>query len=140
MTYVAVAFLLILGFLGAIQLIAARKPGARALAEKLAPHQGWIGVVGVTLGAIYLVRMLLHGWIDALGVVPVSALTALAGALLLIGLGAIFGLGVLKRLGNVGEKLDPLVARIRPFQNTLGVAALGIGTWMLVQNVLGLTI
>ena len=140
MTYAAVALLLILGFLGALQLIAARKPSATALAETLAPHQGWIGVVAFVLGVIYLVRMLLHGWVDALGVVPVSALTALAGALLLIGLGAIFGLALMKKLTSAGGKLDALVARIRPFQPTLGLVALGVGVWILVQNVLGIAI
>ncbi len=140
MTYVAVALLLTLGFLGAIQIIAARKPSATELANKLAPHQGWIGVVGLVLGAIYLVRMLLHGWIDLLGFAPVMALTAMAGALLLIGLGAIFGLGLMKQLGAAGSKLDALVARIRPFQATLGLAAVGIGLWMLLQNVLGFAI
>jgi hypothetical protein len=140
MNYVAVSLLLVLGFLGAIQLIAARKPSATALAKSLAPHQGWIGVVGFVLGVVYLVRMLLHGWFDALGIVPVSALTSLAGALLLIGLGAIFGLALMKKFSKAGEKLDALVARIRPIQSTLGVAALGVGAWMLVQSVLGLAI
>ncbi len=138
MTYVAVALLLVLGFLAAIQLIAARKPAAKGLADKLAPHQGWIGVVAFVLGVVYLVRMVLHGWLDALTVVPVSALSAMAGALLLIGLGALFGLDIMKKLG--GEKLSALVARIRPVQSTLGVAALGVGAWMLVQRVLGLAI
>ena len=140
MTYVAVALLLVLGFLGAIQLIAARKPSAKDFAEKLAPYQGWIGVVGMVLGVIYLVRMLLNNWFDVLGVAPIAALTALAGALLLVGLGALFGLSVLKQFGTASAKLDGLVARMRPFQATLGVAALAVGAWMLVQDVLGLAI
>ena len=140
MTYLAVALLLTLGFLGAIQWIAAHKPAAKDLAAKLAPYQGWIGVVGVVLGAVYLIRMLMHGWLDALTIVPVSSLTAMAGAVLLIGLGAIFGLALLKQVGGVGEKFDALVTRIRPLQSTLGLCALGVGAWILVQDILGLAI
>lgn len=140
MNYLAVALLLTLGFLGAIQLIAARKPAAQRLADRIAPFQGWIGLTGVVLGTVYLLRLLLGGWFDLLGVAPIAAVTSLAAALLLIGLGGIFGLALAKQLGDAGTRLDTLVARVRPFQNTLGLAALGIGTWMLLQNVLGIAI
>lgn len=136
MAYISIALLLVLGFLGAIQLIAAKKPEAKGLADKLAPYQGWIGAAGLLFGAAYLLRMLFGGWFTALSYFPVLALTSLAASLLLIALGALFGVALLKQFGGEekAKKVEPLLMKLRPMQGTLGLAAMGVGAWFLVQN------
>lgn len=142
MFYVTIAVLLVLGFLGAINLIAARKPEAKKLAAKLAPYQGWIGAGAAIWGVYFLIRWFGYG-IEGLSVVPVLSLTSLAAALLLIGLGTIFGLGIFKQFVKAEaprEKLDTLVGKLLPMQSTLGLAAIAVGAWFLVANLFNIYI
>lgn len=142
MPYVSIALLLVLGFLGAIQLIAARKPAAKGLADKLAPYQGWIGAAGFAWGAFFLVRMLMAGALSALSVVPIMILTGIAASALLMVLGAMFGVALLKQYGGEAkaEKVEGLLTKLRPLQGTLGLAAMGVGAWFLIQNMFALYI
>ena len=143
MAYITIALLLVLGFLGAVNLIAAKKPEAKALADKLAPYQGWIGAAGAVWGVIFLLRMLLSGGFGfLLEYAPISTLTALAGGVLLILLGALFGVALLRKLGG-DDKADQVEARLtklRPIQAKLGLASMGLGAWFLVQSVFNIAI
>jgi len=63
-------------------------------------------------------------------------LTWLAVSLLLLGLGLLCGIGILKtfiKAPAATEKLDLAVARLAPFQGMLGVAAIAVGLWTVVD-------
>lgn len=136
MAYITIALLLVLGFLGAVNLIAAKKPEAKALAAKLAPFQGWIGAGGLVWGVIFLLRLLTTGGFGImLEIVPVLTLTSLASAVLLILLGALFGVQLLRKLGGEAKaaQVEAKLSKLRPFQAKLGLASMGLGAWFLVQ-------
>ncbi|HZE97945.1 MAG TPA: hypothetical protein VE981_13030 [Planctomycetota bacterium] len=134
MEIVTFAALLVLGVVCASNLIIARKPEAKELIAKVAPYQGWIGAVSALWGAWWIVRWILN--IGALKAAPVIMLTWLAVSLLLLGLGLLCGIGILKtfiKAPAATEKLDLAVARLAPFQGMLGVAAIAVGLWTVVD-------
>ncbi|MDJ0976126.1 MAG: hypothetical protein QNJ98_16825 [Planctomycetota bacterium] len=143
MAYITIALLLVLGFLGAVNLIAAKKPEAKALADKLAPYQGWIGAAGAAWGVFFLLRMLLSGGLGfALEFVPILTLTSLASAVLLILLGSLFGVALLRKLGGdaKADQVEARLTKLRPLQAKLGLASMGLGAWFLVQHVFRIAI
>lgn len=130
-------WLAMLGVLGAASLIIARKPDARSLIEKLAPYQGWIGALSALWGLWGIVSAVLHvRWLEF---VPVYWITYLADAVLLAALGLLLGVGVFKSFikdGAANAKLDQVIARLAPYQGTLGLVAIGVGLWMVVSGLL----
>ncbi len=129
MHYVYLAVLFLLGVLGASNLIIARKPEAKELIAKLAPIQGWLGVVGFGLGVWWLVISILNAWFGVLHLVPIAVYIAL---------GLLMGIGVLKtfiKKEEVTGKLDACVLKLTPFQGILGLTAIGLSVWALIQIV-----
>lgn len=137
MAYLSIALLLVLGFLGAIQLIAAKKPEAKGLADKLAPYQGWIGVAGFAVGVFGLIRTLPHIG-TLLEFAPIQGIVSLAACALLIVLGAMFGVSILRQFAGASsaDKVEAKLAKLRPMQGMLGLASMGVGAWFLVLLVL----
>ena len=134
MEIVTFASLLVLGVVCASSLIIARKPDAKELIGKIAPYQGWIGAVSAIWGAWWLINWLLHAGVMLKA--PIIGITWLADSLLLLGLGLICGIGVLKtfiKAPAATEKLDQTVARLAPFQGMLGLAAIAVAVWTVVD-------
>ena len=134
MTILTVALLIVLGFLGAVQLLAARKPEVKKIADALAPYQGWIGVAGFAFGAYFLIRLLLNQWFTLLEFAPLTAIVAMAAALLLIVLGAMYGISIFRQFAGEEKaaKVDGLLARVRPIQGGMGLAAMAVGVLVLI--------
>lgn len=134
MMYVSIALLLVLGFLGAIQLIAAREPRAQKFADKLAPYQGWIGVAGFAFGAFYFIRMLTSGWFTMLEFAPFAAIVALSATVLLIVLGAMFGVAILRQFAGEekAQKVEGLLTKLRPMQGAIGLASIACAVLILI--------
>jgi hypothetical protein len=130
-------WLVTLGVLGASALIIARKPNAKELIAKLAPYQGWIGAVSALWGAWGIVSAVLSlGWIAHW---PILWATYLLDAVLQFSLGLILGIGVLKTFiknPTAGAKMDQTLAKLAPHQGRLGLAGIGVGTWMIVAGFL----
>ena len=130
-------WLALLGVLGASSLIIAKKPDARELIAKLAPYQGWIGAVSALWGVWGLISAVLSlGW---LAVAPLYWVTFLANSALQLALGLLLGVGILKTFiknPQANEKMDTTIARLAPFQGTLGLVAIGLGVWMIVAGFL----
>jgi hypothetical protein len=126
-------FLALVGVLGAANLIIARKPQAQELIGKIAPYQGWIGAAAAVVGAWSVLWSLMS--IGTLAVAPMWWLTGLAAALLQLALGLLLGVGVLKsfiKSEQANEKLDQTIAKLAPYQGTLGVIAIGLGAWTML--------
>jgi len=140
MGWVAAIWMIVLGVLGASNLIIARKPEAKELIAKLSPYQGWIGAISALWGAFLTVWILIHiGWISFSGLAALFWFTVLAEGLVLLGLGLILGAGVLKTFIKQPEavaKMDLAVTRLIPLQGTLGLVAIGLGLWGIVASII----
>lgn len=135
MGFIGGLWLVILGALGAASLIIARKPGAKALLDKFAPYQGWIGAVSALWGVWIVISAILSiGWLTA---APVYWATYLATGAVQLTLGLLLGVGVLKTFikdETAQTKMDQTIARLAPRQGALGMAAMGLGVWMVVAG------
>ncbi len=129
------AWLIALGMLGAASLIIARKPEAKQLIDKLAPYQGWMGAVSALWGVWTVISAILNiGW---LSVAPVYWATFLAVGIVELGLGLLLGINVLKQFikdNQARERMDQTIVRLAPKQGALGIAAMGLGVWMVVAG------
>jgi hypothetical protein len=130
-------WLAILGILGASNLIIARKPDAKEMIAKLAPYQGWMGAVSAIWGGWGIVRSVLTlGWLAHW---PIYWATSLGDHVLQFGLGLLLGVGTLKTFiknPQANEKMDQTITKLAPYQGTLGLAAIGLGIWMVVAGFL----
>jgi hypothetical protein len=135
MGLLAAIWMIVLGVLGAANLIIARQPQAKELIGKLAPYQGWIGAISALWGLWITIWSLLN--IRWLHVAPLLWLTFLAEGLLLLCLGLLLGVGVLKtfiKQPKAAESMDLAVTRLTPYQGTLGLIAIALGIWGLIAS------
>lgn len=127
--------IIILGVLGASNLIIAKQPNAKGLIDKLQPIQGWLGVVSFVWGI----------WLVIQGVLNISALSsflilmiqyfATAGCVLVLGF--LLGLGILESFTKSPEKklkLEKLASTLSPWQGILGLLCIGLGVWGLLSQ------
>ena len=130
-------WLALLGVLGASSLIIAKKPDAKELIGKLAPYQGWIGAVSALWGVWYVISAVLNlGWLAHW---PIYWVTYLADGVLQALLGILLGVGVMKTFvkdAAAQAKMDETVAKLAPYQGTLGIIAIILGIWMVVSGFL----
>ncbi len=130
-------WLAVLGILGASSLIIARRPDAAQMIAKLAPYQGWIGAVSALWGVWGIISCVLNiAWMTSF---PIYWFTWLADSVLQALLGLLLGVGVLKTFikdPTANQKMDETITKIAPFQGTLGLAAIGLGIWMVVASFL----
>jgi hypothetical protein len=130
-------WLAVLGILGASSLIIAKKPDAKELIAKLAPYQGWIGAVSALWGVWGIISSVLNlGWLTHF---PIYWVTFLGDSVLLFALGLLLGVGVLKTFiknPEANAKMDQTIAKLAPYQGTLGLIAIGLGVWMVVAGFL----
>lgn len=139
MGFIAGIWLLVLGVLGAANLIIAKKPEAKELIGKLAPYQGWIGFVSMIWGVWVIIHAVLNiGW---LSLVPIWWISYLASGVIQLLLGVLLGIGVFKsfvKQEQAVEKMDQLVAKLAPYQGTLGLIAIGLGAWTIIAAIMWL--
>jgi hypothetical protein len=126
------AWLIVLGILGAANLIIAKKPDAKALIDKIVPYQGWFGAASVFYGIFDVISSV--GAMGMMGVKPPIGLIwwimYLANGLLQIALGLLLGVGVLKTFikdATAQQKMDQTIVKLAPYQGTLGFIAIGVG-------------
>jgi hypothetical protein len=135
------AWLLVLGILGAANLIIAKIPSSRDLIAKMAPYQGWFGALSVFYGLWETFSA-----ITSMGLMAVHPpfglifwVLYLAQALLQIALGILFGVGVIKTFVKQPQavaKMDQLVMKLAPFQGILGLIAIGVAIGFIVIDLL----
>jgi len=137
-------WLLVLGIMGAANLIIARLPQAKDLIGKMAPYQGWFGVASVFYGFWEVVQCVLN--MGLMAVKPPFGLVFwvlfLANGLLQVALGILLGVGVAKTFvkdpGAV-DKMDRTVLKLAPFQGILGLLAIAVAIGFIVVDVVFLS-
>lgn len=129
-------WLIVLGALAVPNLIL-RKPELKSVLTKIMPYQGWIGAISVFWGAWAIISSILH--MSLLAHWPIWWITWLATGVVTLAVGLLLGVGMVKTFVKneaAQSKLDLTVSKLAPYQGTLGVAALGLGVWCIVANIL----
>ncbi len=133
MNYLFFFLLILAGLIAMSGVIAAKRPDARAVLDKLVPFQALIGVALLGMSIVFVMVTPFGALIK--GITKGFAFTgALALIQLLTGivLGFLFGLPMLARLGGNHAKAQELAAKVAPFTVLLGMVALGGGIFGLL--------
>lgn len=129
--------LILLSFIAVPSLILSKKPNAKELLDKIAPYQGWIGLIFCFWGIWGIVTAVLNmGWITS---APIWWGTLLAGSVVEAGLGFMLGYGMINKLlfsknEEAKQKAEEIRAKIAPKQGKLGLLGLAVGVWMIVAS------
>jgi membrane protein insertase Oxa1/YidC/SpoIIIJ len=138
MLWVTAIWLALLGVLAAPNLILSKKPNAKEYLDKLAPYQGWIGVVSAFWGIWGIISFLrMMSWY--IKVWPIMGFTYLAVSIVLLLLGFMLGLAVIKgfvKNESAQAKMDSMREKLAPKQGLLGIVAIGLGVWMIIANLI----
>ncbi|WBU88916.1 hypothetical protein [Cellulophaga omnivescoria] len=131
--------LILLGILAAPSLLLSKKPNAQELLDKITPYQGWIGLAFCIWGVWGIISCILR--LGILTTSPIYWITWLAVNVLLAALGFILGYGMINKhlLAKNEEakaKGEVLLAKLRPLQGKLGMAAIALGIWQIVTSIL----
>ena len=131
--------LIILGLLAAPSLLLSKRPDAKELFDKVAPYQGWIGLVFAFWGLWGIISCILS--LGLIGILPIYWLTWLLVSVVEAGLGFILGYGLINRYvlsknEQAAEKGKQLLAKLIPLQGTLGIVAIALGLWQIVASIL----
>ncbi len=130
-------WLAILGILGAATLIVSKRPDAKEAIDKLVPYQGWIGAVSAIWGLWGVISAILN--LNWLTIVPIFWITFTASAVLQLALGILLGVGIFKTFvknPEANRRMDQTVAKLTPYQTKFGLAAIGVGVWMVVVSIM----
>ena len=127
--------LIFLGLLAIPSLVIAKKPDAKALFDKVAPYQGWIGLIFAVWGVIDLIRCLMN--ISFLSIVPFFWILWLAVSVVTAALGFILGYGlinkyVLSKNPAAAAKGEATLKKLLPLQGVLGLAAIALGIVLII--------
>lgn len=128
--------LILLGLLAVPSLLLSKKPNAKELFDKVAPYQGWIGVVFAIWGVWGIISAVLG--IGLLATIPVYWVTWLLVSVVEAALGFILGYGLiakhaLSKNAAAAEKGEMLLAKLTPLQGKLGIFAIILGIWYFVS-------
>ena len=133
--------LIILSLIAVPSLILAKKPNAQELLDKVAPYQGWIGVVFCFWGVWGLINLVfLLGWLgDFYGII--SWVTWFLYAVVETTLGFILGYPLivkhlLSKNEEAKEKGAQLLAKLVPLQGKLGLLGIGVGIWCIICSII----
>jgi hypothetical protein len=130
--------LIFLGILAVPSVLLSRQPNARQMLDKVAPYQGWIGVVFCVWGIWALISAVLN--VALLSVMPIWWLTWLATGGVTAALGFILGYPVITSLmgsnAQAKAKATQLLIKLAPLQGRLGLVAIGLGIWGVVAALL----
>lgn len=131
--------LIILGLLAIPSLLLEKKPDAKEWFDKIAPYQGWIGVVFAIWGLWGIISCFLNiGWISHW---PIYWITWLLVSVVEFALGFILGYGLiakhaLSKNEQAAEKGEQLLAKLIPWQGKLGIVAIVLGIWQIISSIL----
>lgn len=131
--------LIILSILAVPSLILSKRPDAKQVLEKIAPYQGWTGLVFCFWGVWGIIQAILH--LDWISVWPIWWITWTAGSAVEAVLGFMLGYGTIAQyvFGNNEEakkKGEALLAKLAPIQGKLGIVGIIVGLWTIVASII----
>lgn len=131
--------LIILSLIAVPSLILAKKPDAQELLNKIAPYQGWIGVIFCIWGVWGIITAFLHiGWLTS---APIWWITLLAGSTIEAILGFMLGYSLIQKYAlskneKAKEKGAELIIKLNKMQGKLGIIGIGVGIWMILASIM----
>ncbi len=127
--------LVLLGIVTAPCILLSKKPNAQQRLDKIAPYQGWAGIIFLLWGLFGVIFSiinikLLTGW-------PIWWITLLAGALVELVLGFVLGYNllnqyILSKNETIAAKCGEIIAKLRPMRNKLGLIGIAVGIWTII--------
>jgi hypothetical protein len=131
--------LIVCGLLCVPSLLAQKSPQAAEQMKKLAPFQGWIGLIVAAWGAWGVINGILTlGWLASW---PLWWATNLSGNVLCLFLGIILGYGMIQQfaLAKANDaakaKAEEFYKKLVGMQSTLGIVGIILGLWVLLYNI-----
>jgi hypothetical protein len=132
--------LIILSIIAVPSIILAKKPNAKELLNKVAPYQGWIGLIFCFWGiyGVIFSGILGLGWLKNW---PIFWITTLLVNIMQTILGFILGYGMISKYvfsksEEAQKKGEQLLAKLASVQGKLGIAGIIIGGWCIVASFL----
>jgi len=131
--------LIILGLVAVPSLVLDKKPNAKEIFDKIAPYQGWAGVVFCIWGIWGLISAILN--ISILSTWPVSWVLWVLCSLIEASLGFILGYSliykyVLSKNETSAKKGEQVLAKLLPMQGKIGIAAIIIGIVYIIVSIM----
>jgi len=131
--------LILLSIIAVPSLILSKKPNAQELLDKVAPYQGWIGLVFCIFGVWGIISALLN--IALLSIAPIWWITLLAGSVVEAALGFMLGFGMINQLilsknEAAQAKGAALREKLAPKLGQFGILGLVVGGWMIAASFL----
>lgn len=129
--------LILLGLVACPSLLLEKKPNAKELFEKIAPYQGWAGVVFCISGIWTIISCILA--IKLLSVIPINWILWLLVGIVETSLGFILGYNLiakhaLSKNANAAEKGEQLLKKLTPLQGKLGIVAIVLGILYIIAT------
>ncbi len=132
--------LIVLSLIAVPSIILAKKPNAQELLDKIAPYQGWIGLVFTFWGVYGVIFSGILGlsWMTSW---PIYWITLLAVNLMQAVLGFMLGYGMISKYvfaknEEAKKKGAQLLAKLAPIQGRLGMAGIAVGFWTILASIL----
>ncbi len=132
--------LIILSLIAVPSIILAKKPNAKELLNKVAPYQGWIGLIFCFWGiyGVIFSGILGLGWMSHW---PIYWITALLVNIMQAVLGFILGYGMISKYvfsksEEAQKKGEQVLAKLASIQGKLGIAGIIIGVWCIIASFL----
>jgi len=131
--------LIVLGLLAVPSLVLSKKPDAKKYFDKLAPIQGWFGVVFALWGIWGIISCIIN--LGVLTSSPIWWITWLAVSIVTAVLGFILGYGLIQKYAlskneKAAEKGEQVLKKLMPLQGTFGIIAIVLGIWCVVVNII----
>lgn len=129
--------LVIAGLLASPALLAGKNKAAEDMLKKIAPFQGWVGVVILFWGIWGLIYSIMNlGWLSS---APIWWATFLAVAVIEVLLGILLGFNlvsqyVLSKNVEAKAKGDELYKKLLPKQSLIGLIGIGVGVWAIISH------
>ena len=132
-------WIFVLGALAVPNLILAKRPDAKQLLDKIAPYQGWIGLISALWGLISIPHLIgALTWLrSGRGLIAFIFLAVFVVTQTLLGF--VLGIGVIKHFikdASAQAKMDEVLAKILPYQATLGLLAMADGILIVVLSII----
>ncbi|MBU2893050.1 hypothetical protein KO495_06885 [Colwellia sp. D2M02] len=131
--------LILLSLLAVPSLILSKRPDAKDVLAKIAPYQGWIGVVFCFWGLWGIIAAVLN--LGLLTSAPIWWITWLASSVVEAILGFMLGYNlinkyVLSKSEEGAKKGEELLAKLAPMQGKVGLVGLCLGVWTIIASLL----
>lgn len=128
--------LILLSLMAVPSLVLSKKPNAQELYTRIAPYQGWIGVIFCIFGIVGIIQSLLViGSLNALAWITWFSTSIIQACLgFILGYNLIFN-HILSKSEKAKVKGEQALAKLLPLQGKLGIVGICLGAWCIIAAI-----